>query len=146
MLLDNVLSRLGDAFGFVAVKSGRFDLLLKFSEPGVSETLRGAIFFEELRRHDVDALISALGRQDRGDQQFERVGMIQFAVSVRIGLLQASDDFRYPRLLLINRFFRHYLAGSAGFAGTSTVAFGVCILTTGAVFAFCSPRRPLVHS
>ena len=67
MLLNDVLASFGDAFGFVAVKAGRLDFFFEFGKPGISEILRRSVFLEKLRRHHVDALVSALRGKDRGD-------------------------------------------------------------------------------
>ena len=47
---------------------------------------------EEVRRNQVDPRVGALGRQDRGTQEFERVVMIELAVRVGIALLQPTED------------------------------------------------------
>ena len=70
----------------------------------VREILRRAIFFEQFFRDDVDPLVRALRGKDGGDEQFKRVGMIQFAMRVGISLLKRGDDFFQSRGFSFGRF------------------------------------------
>ena len=77
-------------------KPVRLDGPLQFGERSLGVVGGGAILLEQLRRDQVHALVGALRRQDRRHQQFERVGMVQFAMRVRVSLLQAGDDLLHP--------------------------------------------------
>jgi hypothetical protein len=56
------------------------------------ELLGGAVFGKEGRRHQVDADVGALRRQDGGDQQLQRIFVLQGALSVGIELGQTRQD------------------------------------------------------
>ena len=77
----------------VSIKAGSLDVLLQFGEVGLCVVFCGAAFLEEISRDNVHAFVGALSRKNRSDEQFERIGKIQLAMCVRIGLLQSGDDF-----------------------------------------------------
>ena len=85
-----------DALGLVAEEAGRLDGLLQFGQRRPGVVGGGAILLEQVRRDQVHALVGALGREDGRHQQFERVGVVQFAMRVRVSLLQAGDDLPEP--------------------------------------------------
>ena len=72
-----------DVLRLVAEKAGGLDGLLQFRERRVRVIRRRAIFFEQLLRDDVDALVRALRGKNGGDEQFQRVGVIQLAMRRR---------------------------------------------------------------
>lgn len=82
-----------DAFGFVAVKAGRADVVFKLFLRDFEPVFGAAVFFEQVLGDDVDAGVSALGGQDRGNQQFQRRGKIQRYLCVGIGLSQNREEF-----------------------------------------------------
>lgn len=53
------------------------------------------VFLEQGFGDDIDLLVRALRREDRGNQELKRVAVIQFAVRVRIGFFQSLDDRRH---------------------------------------------------
>ncbi len=77
---QNVLGGLFDGFGFAAEKTGGLDDFFDVSLRSGGQGLDGGIFFEEDRGDHVDAHIGALGGEDGGDEQLERVLMVQGAV------------------------------------------------------------------
>jgi hypothetical protein len=54
---------------------------------------------------DVDSFVCALRRKDRGNQQFDRVGVVQRASRIGIGFLQRADDLCCTGFLLFVGFF-----------------------------------------
>ena len=56
-----------DGFCFLAEKACRTDVLLQFGFVGGGEIAGGAIFFEKVFGDDVDALVGALGGENRCD-------------------------------------------------------------------------------
>ena len=48
----------------------------------------GVVALEQRRRHLVHALVSALGAEHRGDEEFDRCPKVQFTVRIRVGLPQ----------------------------------------------------------
>src|SRR5439155_19756268 len=79
--------------GFVAKESQAADALLQFTRLRIGVISGGPIFFEQVSGDEVDLLVGALRRENGGDEQFERVGIIQLAMSIRISVLQAGNDF-----------------------------------------------------
>jgi hypothetical protein len=65
--------------------------------------LRRARHPVQAARGQIYALVGRLGRQDHGDQEFERRAVFEFAARLRIRPLQALKDF--PAFGRIHRFF-----------------------------------------
>jgi len=65
-----------DAFGFIAKKTGGLDGLFQFRRRSLRVGLGGRVPFEQVRSDEIHALVGALGRKNRGNQQFERVRVI----------------------------------------------------------------------
>ena len=86
-----------DVLRLVAEKACRLDGLLQCGQRRVRIIRRRAIFFEQLFRDEVDALVSALCGKNRGDEQFERARVIQLAMRVGISPLKRGDDFFQAR-------------------------------------------------
>jgi hypothetical protein len=81
------------------------------------EIVRGGVRLEQRRGHHVHARIGALGREDGGGQQLERIAMIEFALRDRKLLRQA---FRHNFRATSSRTrFAH--RGEASHTGTLTV-------------------------
>jgi len=95
--LDELAAAVLDVLRLAAEKSGGLDELLQLRARRIREIRRRAVFFEQLRRDEVDALVRALGGKNDGDEQLERVCVIQFAMRVGISLLETGDDFFQPR-------------------------------------------------
>jgi len=95
--LDQLAAAILDVPRLAAEKTGGLDEPLQFGARRVREIRRRAVFFEQIRRDDIDALVSALGGKDHGDEQLERVGVSQLAMRFGIGLLEAGDDFFQSR-------------------------------------------------
>jgi len=105
--LDEFAAAILDVLRLAAEKSGGLDELLQFRARRVREIFCGAIFFEQLRRDEVDAFVRALRGKDHGDEQLERVRVSQLAVRVGISLLETGDDFFQPRGFGLERFLEH---------------------------------------
>ena len=80
---------------FALLRKKPVDLMArsKFGGRRVGEICRRAVFFEQLRRDEVDAFVGALRGKNRGDEQLQRIGKIQFAVRVGISPPERGDDF-----------------------------------------------------
>ena len=96
MLLDDHFRGALDALRLVAVEARRADVLLEDLEVGLGEVLRAAVLFEELRRHNVHPVISALGGEDRRHQELQRIVMDERALRVAIDAGERVDDFLQP--------------------------------------------------
>ena len=80
MFLDDSAHRTANAFGFVAIKTRGFDRAFQLGLRRVGIIFRGPIFLEQRRRDHVDPLISGLGGENCGHQQFQRVAKIQLTM------------------------------------------------------------------
>ena len=100
MTLGNGLTTIADGFGFVAEETGGFDAFLQLSGRRGGELGRRPVFGEEGGRDLIDAFVGALGAEDGGDEELERVGVVEFAVHVGVGGAQDAAD-----LFGANRYF-----------------------------------------
>ena len=82
-----------DVFRLVAEKAGGLDRRFDLRQRRFGKTSSGAIFFEQLRGDQVYALVRALRREDGGDEQLQRIFMVQLAMRVGISALQRRNDF-----------------------------------------------------
>ena len=73
-----------DIFGFVAVEAGGADEGFEFLLRDGGVVGRSAAAREEVFGDDIDPFIGALGGEDGGDEEFERVRMVEFAVGVGV--------------------------------------------------------------
>jgi hypothetical protein len=105
--LDQGLAAGLDAFGFVAEEAGAFDGCFQVGGGRLGEIGGAAIFFEKLGGDEIDSFIGALSGKDGGDEQFERVGIIQLAVGLRIGFIEGGDYFGRARSFGCESFARH---------------------------------------
>ena len=94
-----------DAFGLVAEKACRPDILLQLFRWNYGIISRSAIFSEQMLRYGIHPLIRALCREDRGHQQFEGVMVPERASGVRIGFLEYFKYLRNSMRLSGSRFF-----------------------------------------
>ena len=78
---------------FVAIETGRTDGLFEFLDRRVRVVGGGAVALEQIARDDVHADVGTLGRQDYGDEQFERRVEVQGALGVAVKLRQSSGRF-----------------------------------------------------
>src|SRR5271170_7369550 len=106
--LDEFAAAILDVLRLAAEKSGGLDELLQFRARRVREITCRAVFFEQLRRDEVDALVRALRGKDHGDEQLEGVRVSQLAVRGGISLLETGDDFFQPRGFGWERFTEHF--------------------------------------
>ena len=81
-----------DVLRLVFVKAGRANVILPVRQfRRVRKIFCAAIFFEQFRRDEVHALVRALRGKNRGDEQFQRIGKIQFAMRVGISPLERGE-------------------------------------------------------
>ncbi len=85
-----------DADGFVVVEAAGADVLLDLFQIRVGPIGGGFVFLEQLRRDHVDPDIRALGRENRRDQQLQRVGEIQRGPGIGVGFLQDGQNLLDP--------------------------------------------------
>ncbi len=85
VLLDEDARGADDGFRFRAKKTRRANLGFEIFRCGFRERGGIRVAREEPRRHQVHARVGGLRRQDRGDEQLERVAMVQ--LRIRAGML-----------------------------------------------------------
>ncbi len=90
--VDHPLTRGLNILCFVSKKTGRVNVLFEFLLRNCDEISRTVILTKKVGGDNIDAYISTLRREDRRDQQFERIGVNESAMSVGISLFQAPDD------------------------------------------------------
>ncbi len=90
-----------DIAGFVAVEADAFYFRFKNGRVGVGVIGGGAIFLEKGCGDDIDLFVVTLGGKDGGDEQFERVAIVEFAMGVGISLFQGGEDFFEADFLLV---------------------------------------------
>ena len=73
-----------DAPSLVAKKPRAFDDLLDVLLSCGCEGKRRWVGREQVRCHQIDAFVGALGAEDGGDQELPRVNVVELAVGVRI--------------------------------------------------------------
>src|SRR5438067_8923849 len=78
--------------GLVAVKTCRADVLLKLCLRDAGIIFCATIFPEEIGGDKVDALVCALRRENRCDQQLKRVCMVERATRVHVCALEQADE------------------------------------------------------
>ena len=81
--------------GLGSEKAGGFDNFFQLSQGDFCVGKGGGAPLEEDPGDLIDACIRALGGQDGGHQQFQRIGVLKFAVGVRIGVLEQGDQLGY---------------------------------------------------
>ena len=86
MVFDQAGGTATDGFGLGAKKPGGADETLQFRIGDFGKVVGRPASGKEGRGNLVDPLIGALGGEDRGDKQLQRVGVMKFAVSVGVGL------------------------------------------------------------
>ena len=89
--LDERLGHADQRLRFLAEEAGGLDLLLELGRSRAPAPPRRDSA-EQRRRDHVDARVGGLRRQDRGDQQLERVPVVQLGVGVRVLLGERLDD------------------------------------------------------
>ena len=73
-----------DVFCFVAVEAGGADEGLEFLLRNISVVGCGAAALEKVFGNDVDPLIGALRGEDGGDEEFERIRVVELAVGIGV--------------------------------------------------------------
>jgi hypothetical protein len=86
------LAQADQVAGLVAEEARGMDHCLQLCRNGLGQVVGGGVLREEPRRHEVHPGIGALGGEDGGHHQLEGVGMVQRAVCVRVGFVQAFQQ------------------------------------------------------
>ena len=81
-----------EAAGLGPEEPGGFDEGLKFRGGDGGVVCGGFAAFEKAFGDQIDALVSALGGEDGGDQELQGVGVLEFAVGVRVGAAEDGED------------------------------------------------------
>src|SRR6185503_4739623 len=71
---------------------GLVDILLKLRLRDGQVVRRSAVLLEEATGHEVDPLVLRLRREDRRDEQLERVAELERGSPVGVGLRQPGED------------------------------------------------------
>ena len=101
--LDQGARGKNQALRLVAEESGRPDQVFDLASFGARHGCRGREADKERGCDEVDALISALGRQDGRAEKLEGVLAVEGAVRGRIGAMQYALDSLYPLSFLGGR-------------------------------------------
>lgn len=91
VVLHQGFSHADQGFSLVAEKTGRANNLREFVWIGVGKSPSTAIPLEKFTGDDINPYIRALGAENRGGQQLQRVFVVQRTLGVRI-LLPKADD------------------------------------------------------
>src|SRR5574337_357127 len=91
-LLHDLLGAADDALRLVSIKACGSNRLLQLDLISLGKGLRGRIPLEQPLRAPVDPLVGALGGQDRGDEELERLLEIQRDTRIGVGLLQDGEE------------------------------------------------------
>jgi len=111
-----------DAAGFAAEKAGGLDQRFEFCRVGGCHLGGGGEALEEGRGDHIDPAIGALGAEDGGDEEFERVAVEEFAMGVGVGFVEGCGDGEDALLSGFVRFGRHG-SGWLRAKHTGTLAF-----------------------
>jgi len=87
-----------NTLGLVMVKPGGPNIFFESPEVRFGKITGLAVFLEKARGHLIYPLICALGGQDGGDEELERVTVVQGNSGVRVFFLQDIQDFYYRSL------------------------------------------------
>jgi hypothetical protein len=82
-----------DVFRLVAEEAGGADEGFEFVLGNGGVVGGGAAALKERGGDDVHALVGALGAEHRGDEEFQRVGVDEFAVGVRVDFWKPLEEF-----------------------------------------------------
>ena len=133
VLLDKRPTCRLDVFRLVAIKAdasyGRFE----FGGGRLGKIGGGAILFEKVRRDKIDLSIAALGGEDGRDEQFERIGMREFAMRLGVRRMESGDD---PQDALP--------CALKGFAGHIWLSENKCDAVCGKEIKACGPPSTLI--
>ena len=92
MFGDELLTTELDTASFVAEEAGRLNKAFQLGAVGVGKSRGVGIAREQSRRHQIDAGVGALGRQDGGNEQLQRTVENESAWRFRIKAGQSADD------------------------------------------------------
>jgi len=110
-----------DIAGLVAVQANPADVLGELAGRSIGIIVGGPVFPEKIGSDDVDLTIRALGAENGGDEEFERVGEVQFTVGIGIGFTEETGDFPGAFKPALCGFTRHVGRGLSGqHMGTKT--------------------------
>ena len=94
---ENLTRRANQRFRFVVEEARGANVLRQLGLVGMSEVGHGWIFLKQARRYFVDALISALRREDGGHQQLPGVVMLQRHLGRGVHFVQQLHDSPHSR-------------------------------------------------
>jgi hypothetical protein len=125
MLADHLLGHADQVLGLVAIKARRADQFFQLTWLDLGQFCGGRAAFEQCRRHEIDALVCALGRENRRDKQFVGAAVLERAIRNGVVFAQNLQDLLgtlAPALLaLTGSLHRRACGGSLlrrlGFAG-----------------------------
>ena len=86
MVLDQNSGTTANRLGLGAEEAGRADEFFQFCRRDSGKILGRSATLEESWGDLVDPVIRALGGKDGGDEELKRAGVVQLAMSVRVGL------------------------------------------------------------
>lgn len=94
--VDKQLAGFLDAGRLVAIKARRADILFEFFARQGNPVFGFAVLLKQRFGDDIDPGIGALSGKNRGNQQFQRIGMVEGDFGVRITLTQNREKLQYP--------------------------------------------------
>lgn len=112
-----------DVLRLVPIEADAPDVGFELFEGRVGVVGGGAVLLKEVGGDDVDLTVCALRREDRGDEEFERIGVVQLAVGVGVGL---AKDLRE-----LGDTFGTACGGFAGHGGRMESGKGSCQSSVG---------------
>jgi len=96
VVLDDSGARAFDIEGLVAIESRGSDVRFDLFQIGIGPVVGRGVLLEQLLCHHVDPFIRALRRENRGDQQFQRIHKTKGNRGFRIGFLQYGPHLLKP--------------------------------------------------
>lgn len=97
-----------DVAGLVAEQTDAPDVIGKLFDGCLGVVGGGAVLPEKAGGDDVDLSVGALGGKDGGDEEFEGIGEVEFAMGIGVGDAEGIDDAQGT-----------FASGGDGFAGHS---------------------------
>ena len=93
MVGEELGSHGADVFRLVAIEASRADEALEFLLRNLGIVFRRAATLEKRARDEVHPLVGALGTEHRGDEEFQRVRVIQLAMGIGVNPREPFQQF-----------------------------------------------------
>lgn len=93
--LDQSARSARNALCLVMIKTARPNQVFEASQRRASHGLRRGVCREQRRRHEVDARVGALRRQDDGNEQLKAIAVLQRRGCMRIHAREAFENARF---------------------------------------------------